>query len=95
MVDMVCRCYTYRPSAPVPPRTSRARRTIATGDRPGSTNRTDCLGVSAVRELEPIACIRFEACSFDLEREVDVVARERVARVDGVARQAGVVEDLE
>ena len=95
MVDLVRRCYTFRPSAIVSPRTSRARRTIAARDSPGRANRTDCLGVSAVRELEPIACIRFEACSFDLKGEVDVVACERVARVDGVARQAGVVEDLE
>lgn len=57
--------------------------TVRGRDRPGCTDRADSLRVRAVCELEPVLCVGLQVRRFDLEGEVDVVAREGVAQVDG------------
>ncbi len=69
--------------------------TVGGRDRSGRADRADSLRVRAVCELEPILRVGREACRFDLEGEVHVVAREGVARVDGAPGELSVVEDLE
>lgn len=69
--------------------------TIGGGESPSPPYRTDRLRFCAIGELEPVRCVGLEVCGFHLEREVDVVARERFARIEWLSMQLRVVEDLE
>lgn len=66
-----------------------------TGQGTGGPNRTDYLRVRAVRELEEVLCVWLQSRSFNLDRKVDIIARERLPGISSFPGEVLICSDLE